>query len=223
MRGGRRYGLVAVAALAFGIMVPSAAQGAKVKETAAGGVVPNATDPGGAATPTTLGQLTQTFNLKGEKVRKRQVLDVNLTINWTGNRPDVNDDIFAILINPKGQTASVPTPQAGMSLIDLTFDDQSELIPCDPAEVVADFCNYMIGENPANAENGFFTGTLDAGFYGPFDATGFNPVFKGTNPKGTWKLKVYDQTPNAAATPQIATLGESTLEVKTGRKFAKED
>jgi hypothetical protein len=209
----RTIGLaLAVAALA----APGSASAAKVTETAPGGVVPNASGGGGLAVVE--GEFIQTFTLKGSKVKGKQVLDVNLTMNSTGNVPDATDDLNAMLISPSGDNASVPIPSLGQSFTNLTFDDQSRLIPCDPFERVTNICNYISGATAASSDAGSFTGALDAARF----STGFNPEFKGDNPKGTWTLRVSDVVTNLPGTLQIATLGTSTLEVKTGKKFAKE-
>jgi hypothetical protein len=218
-----RYALLGIAALALcAIALPGAAQAAKVKENAAGGPVPNAT--GGGALAVADGQLTQTFTLKGGKVKNKQVTDVNLTMNSVGSL-DANDDLLAVLTGPKGDTASVPLPNFGSGFTNLVFDDQAApQVFCNPFNRVAAYCNYIQGvlAPGTNSDAGFFTGSIDASAYGPFDAHGFNAAFKGSNPKGKWTLTVWDTIVNPAATPQTATLGVSTLEVKTGKKFAKE-
>lgn len=221
----KRLALLGVLALAVGVCAGTGvAQAAKVTETAAGGPVPNAT--GGPGLATGAGVFTQTFELKGGKVKNKQILDVNLTMSSFGNTGDVNDDLTATLISPKGENADVPTPFQGSSFTNLKFDDQSPLQQyCNPFTFVAPFCNFIIGATPppgGTTDFGFFTGTIDAGLYAFNTAAGFNPVFKGGNPKGTWTLKVYDVAPNAAGSPQTALLGTSELEVKTGKKFAKD-
>jgi len=213
--------------LALGaVALPGSAQAAKVTVTAAGGAVPNATGGPGSGLATADGLFTQTFELQGKKVKNKQVLDVNLTMNSFGNTGDANDDLFAVLFGPKGDSASVPTPFQGSSFTNLKFDDQSPLKDyCNPFQRVASYCNYIIGATAppgGTDEFGSFTGIMDAGAYGPFDARGFNPAFKGTNPKGTWRLMVWDRAVNAVGSPETATLGTSVLEVTTGKKFAKQ-
>lgn len=218
----KRLALLGVLALAVGVCAGTGvAQAAKVTETAAGGPVPNAT--GGPGLATADGLFTQSFELKGGKVKNRQVLDVNLTMNSFGNTGDVNDDLAVVLVGPKGDSTSVPTPFTGASFTNLKFDDQAApKAYCNPFTRVASYCNFIIGATAASTDFGFFTGSIDASAYGPFDAEGFNATFKGTNPKGTWRLFVWDTTVNPVAAPQTALLGTSELEVKTGKKFAKD-
>ena len=92
---------------------------------------------------------------------------------------------------------------------------------CNPFTRVALYCNYIQGTTAASSDAGFFTGSVDAGQYAEETAAGFNPVFKGNNPRGTWTLQVFDGQVNSPAPPETTTLGVSTLEVTTGRKFVK--
>jgi hypothetical protein len=217
----RRIAVLGALGLTVGLITgPGVAHAAKVTATAAGGPVPNAT--GGSGLAIADGLFTQTFQLRGKKVKKQQVQDVNLTMNSSGSL-DVNDDLIALLTGPQGDSASVPLPGQGSGFQNLKFDDQAAAQTyCNPFQRVASYCNYIQGATAMSVDAGFFTGSIDAGAYGPFDAHGFNPVFKGTNPKGTWRLSVWDTATNGVATPQTATLGTSTLEVRTGKKFAKE-
>jgi len=215
----RHFALVGVLALAVGVCAGTGvAQAAKVTKTAAGGPVPNAT--GGPGLATSDGAFIQTFNLQGKKVKGMQILDVNLTMNASGTL-DANDDLFATLISPGGDNADVPVPFTGSSFTNLKFDDQSRLVYCNPFTRVALYCNYIQGTTAASSDAGFFTGSVDAGQYAEETAAGFNPVFKGNNPRGTWTLQVFDGNVNNPATPETTTLGVSTLEVTTGRKFVK--
>ena len=76
-------------ALALGLCAAAApaAEAAKVTETAPGITVPNATG-GLGPTPLVRGEGSQSFKLSGKKVKKRQVVDVNLILNASsGGRP----------------------------------------------------------------------------------------------------------------------------------------
>jgi hypothetical protein len=220
-----RLGLVCLLALALvAIAVPASAQAAKVRVSAPGGPVPNAT--GGPGLATSVGAFTQTFNLKGKKVKKQQVQDVNLTINSTGSL-DVNDDLFATLFSPNGANSEVIWPGQGSGMVNVTFDDQSDKQYCNPFADVAPYCSYIQGATgPTFGESaaGFFTGPIGPVQYSPavIGSSGFNPVFRGSNPKGTWRLAVYDTAINPVDAPETAIMGTSTLEVQTGKRFAKE-
>jgi hypothetical protein len=218
-----RLGLVALLALALGaIALPVSAQAAKVRVSAPGGAVPNAT--GGAGLAVSPGVFTQSFRLRGKNVKKKQVQDVNLIINSTGSL-DINDDLFGTLYSPNGSNTDVTWPTLGSGMVNVKFDDQSDKQYCNQFQTVAPFCSYANGatgtSNAATAA-AFFTGPIDAAQYGAFGTGGFNPVFKGSNPRGTWRLVVYDGSVNAPAVPETALMGTSTLEVQTGKRFVKE-
>jgi hypothetical protein len=208
--------LFAASALALSALaVPTTAPAAKVTETAPGGLVPSAF----FTSPTTFvsGSLTQEYVLKGRKVKGRQVLDVNLTLNTTGSGPAALEGHFFVLYGPSGNSAAIPVPGLGQSLTNLKFDDQSILRACIPFSRVASNCNYQVGGTPTSADGGSWTGTLDAA---SGEAPGFNRVFAGDSAKGTWTLLALDFIP---ATPApTTTLGVSTLEVKTGKRFEKD-
>jgi hypothetical protein len=193
------------------LAAPALASAAKVTVTAPGGVVPSAT--GGGALATVDGVLAQPLQLKGGKVKGKQVLDVNVTISLTGNRANANIFLRADLIGPKGDHVPLPIPSAGSSVAGLTFDDQSRLIGyCNPLMVTASICNYAVGATPTSMDFASFTGNFRAPL---------NEVFRGLNPKGEWTLEVRN---NAALNPPVVTtLGTTILEVKTGKRFAKED
>jgi hypothetical protein len=199
-----RLSLLAVLALALSVVVgPGVAQGAKVTEKAAGGTVPAET----GAAPTVSTAFQQSFKLKGKKVKGKQILDVNVTVNATGSGNDTNDDLDMVLVSPKAGQVGLTLPSIGNAIVNLKFDDQAFADTyCNPLTFTREDCNYIQGGN------GTTTGTVT----GSFNAA-LNPQFKGGNPKGTWRLFTWD---NDAVVDN--TLGETTLEVKTGKKFAKE-
>ena len=168
-------------------------------------MVPNATTVGSIVVET---PLVQTFKLSGKNVKGKQVLDVNLTMNSSGSGAGANDDLRAKLVGPKGDVNGVPIPSLGSAMVNLKFDQQVLLVPCNPLDLVASDCNYLQGGNAAGT-----LGTMTGGLN-----DNVNPVYKGSNPKGTWTLFTWDTDPNATT----STLGTTTLEVKTGKKFAKE-
>jgi hypothetical protein len=226
VRGNRsRLGLLALLVLALGaIALPVSAQAAKVRVSAPGGPVPNAT--GGPGLATSVGVFTQTFNLKGKNVKKKQVQDVNLIVNSIGSL-DVNDDLFGTLSSPNGANSEVIWPSQGSGMVNVKFDDQSDKQYCNPFSDIAPYCSYIQGATGSGgtaSAAGFFTGSIGTVQYGTaaIGSSGFNPVFKGSNPKGTWRLAVYDTNDNPVAMPETAIMGTSTLEVQTGKKFAKE-
>jgi hypothetical protein len=196
----RRPRLLLALALGLCAAAAPAAEAAKVTETAAGITVPNATG-GGAPPPTLEGEGSQSFKLSGKKVKKRQVLDVNLVLNASSGGATELNDLLVTLVGPKGDNVQILTP-GGRAWVDLKLDDQSNLFPCDPAFNRGSNCNYLQG-------NTTFTGSVHAEI---------TPTFLGLNPKGTWRLLFRDV--GTGAEPPT-TIGVSTLEVKTGRKFAK--
>lgn len=196
-----RFALAGVLALALGAFAgPGTAQAAKATETAPGGILPDAILSGAQ---TTAGEFVQTFRTSGKKVKKKQTLDVSLTVNAV----DANGlgDVSAVLYRPKGEGVVVPLPFPGAptTFSNLRFRDQSNLVACDPAFTIASNCNYFAG--------GVYTGDL---------GSGFNPTFAGLNPKGTWTLVWMDTGGPPPA--DVTTIGESELKIKTGKKFAKE-
>ena len=203
-----RLAAVGLAALALGVIVgPGTAQAAKVSEDAAGGLVPPfINNPEG--TPDVSVPFVQDFRLRGKNVTKRQILDVNVTVNGVGNGADSNSDLSAQLVGPKGDNVFLPIPNIGSAMTNLEFDDQSVLVPCNPFAISSDDCNYLQGgdvDGLVGSMSGELTATL-------------NPFYKGGNPKGTWRLIWRDDDDDVVTT----VLGETELEVKTGRKFAKE-
>lgn len=208
MRKKRTRLVVLGLALALGAVVASgSAQAAKVTEDANGGLVPPLVTP--AVGPSVSTPFVQTFRLRGKKVTGKQITDVNVTVNGAGNGPGSNFDLRALLVGPKGNSALLIPFESliGSAMSNLEFDDQSILSPCNPFVFQSDECNYLQGGNPGGTV-GTLTGGLNAFL---------NPVFKGGNPKGTWRLIWRDNNSDATTT----TLGETTLEVKTARKFAK--
>ncbi len=195
-----RLSLVLAVAVVVLTASPGAAHGAKVTETAEGFSLPDSTQVGG---PIFDSEGSQTFKLSGRKVRDRQVTDVNVTLN-VGSAAGFSSlsEFDVTLVAPKGENLLLPTPLGSLGMIDLTFDDQSNLRPCFPTSVSASNCNY--------SQNGIFTGSLRAVI---------NPTFRGLNPKGTWRL-LFEDTESAGQGP--TTIGTSTLEVRTARKFEKE-
>ena len=131
----------------------------------------------------------QKFKLKGKKVKGKQVLDVNLIVNASGSAADALQELSAVLVAPKGENVLVLIPGIGHNQVNVKFDDQSELIPCNPLANNRRDCNYLSGAD-ATGDFGTFTGSLNAGAGGVL--VGFNATFKGLNPKGTWTLYSYD-------------------------------
>jgi hypothetical protein len=197
--------LVAVLALAVAVTAGVAtAHAAKVTEKAAGGVLPDQVDVGSVDVQTAF---TQEFKLKGKSVKGKQILDVNVIVNSSSADLDANEAIDAVLVGPKGNNEVLNIPGDGQNMVNVKFDDQSELFECNPLTFQRRDCNYLQGANPAGTA-GTVTGSLN---------DFLNPIFKGGNPKGTWKLHVFDTD---SGTPAIS-WGTTTLEVKTGKKFAK--
>jgi hypothetical protein len=205
MRGRRtRAALLGVLALAAGAtMGAGPAQAAKVTKSAPGGLLPDTQTFGIADVQT---PFVQQFKLKGKDVKGKQILDVNVISNSTS--PDPSGSLFQmILVSPKGGEAGLPF-LPGSNRVNVEFDDQSDLFPCNPMEFQARDCNYLQGGNPQGT-TGTMTGKVGAEL---------NPQFKGGNPKGTWTIYAYD----IFSGPPSITLGTTKLEVKTGKKFAKE-
>jgi hypothetical protein len=200
---GRLGLLVAATALSVAALGAGGAEAAKVTETAQGGTLPAATGP---VPPRVWGEFRQEFELKGKKVKGRQILDIDLTVNATGGSPDALQDVFATLIGPKGDRLNLRTPNigapSGQFWVDVRFDEQSILRSCDPTFRVRSDCNYLQG---------------DTTYTGPFRET-FRRTFGGGNPKGTWTL-IWQDTggPNP-----VSAIGASTLQVKTGKRFEKD-
>jgi hypothetical protein len=192
--------LACALALAICLLIaPVAAEAKKVTETAPGVPLPDAAP---TTFPTTYGEATQTFNLRGSKVKKKQVLDVNLILNATESEPFVLAGIGIYLIGPRGDQAFLFSPSAAPNWVNLKLDDQSNQFSCNPLQTADSSCNYWQGQTA--------TGSVHARI---------NPTLKGTNPKGRWRVVFRDVNP--AGDPPTA-IGTSTLEVKTGRKFEKE-
>ena len=122
--------------------------------------------------------------------------------------PDPSGSFYQqILVSPKNIEVFLPV-LPGNNRVNVEFDDQSDLFACNPLTFQARDCNYLQGGN-STGTIGTMTGKLGAEL---------NPEFKGGNPKGTWTMYSYDLSPGAP----ITTLGTTTLEVKTGKKFAKD-
>jgi hypothetical protein len=201
-----RLAVVGVAALALGVIVgPGTAQAAKVSDREGPVLVPDATQAA-PTSPVVFGENSLTFNIRGKNATRKQILDVDLTLNASAASAGVLGDLFVFLTKSKIGTAGVPTP-GGSVWANLEFSDQSDFTPCNPLDTVASDCNYLQGGTT-------FTGDLNSSF---------NPVFKGGNPKGTWTLSFQDPFPGSTAGPGPAhgpTQVSAELEVKTGNKFA---
>ncbi|MGZ5348311.1 MAG: hypothetical protein ACXWGV_12080, partial [Solirubrobacterales bacterium] len=125
-----------------------------------------------------------------------------------GSATDANNAIRAKLIGPVGDNdSSFLRLAGGQSLVNLTFDDQSPFRLCNPLGEPASDCNYLQGATPGG--DGVATGSVHADL---------NPVFRGLSPKGTWRLVWWDASQDA----KTRTIGTATLEVRTGKKYAKE-
>jgi hypothetical protein len=197
MRG--RAACAALCALTAGALaLPAGAPAAKVERTAEGGVLPAST----GTAPRVGSEFLQTFTLKGKRVKGKQVLDVNLTLTASAGSADALGTATVTLIGPKGENVEINDP-GGLSWVNLEFDDQSRLTACDPANQIHSDCNYLQG--------GTYSGPLHAEL---------NPTFGGLNPKGTWTLQWIQDFGTGDPSSLI---GPATLEVKTGKKFAKED
>jgi hypothetical protein len=197
----RRLALVGVSALAFSVIAaPGVAEAKKVSEKASGGAIPDAVLSGGV---TTAGVLTQEIKFKGGKVKGKQVLDVDLILN--SSDPDSAPPVPTIFA-PKGENVATTIGYGGAvrNVVNLELSDQSRLTAfCNPLIVSRPNCNYL--QSAGTVATGSFNQSL-------------NPTFKGLNPKGTWTVVYQDITPGGALT----TVGETTIEIKTGKKFAKE-
>jgi len=202
-----RLAVVGLAALALGAIAgPATAQAAKVSENEGPVFVPDATQVAPPDGPVIVGENSMTFNLRGNKVNKKQILDVDLTLNASGAVAGVLGDLDVFLTKSKIGTAGVPTP-GGSTWIDLEFSDQSDFVPCNPLFTIASDCNYLQGSTT-------YTGSLNSSL---------NPVFKGGNPKGRWTLSIQDPFPGTGPGPGPAhgpSQISAELEVKTGKKFA---
>jgi len=185
----------AACALLVALALPGVAGAAKVRETAPPVTLPGA-PPG---PPLDTGNVTQSFELKGAKVRGKQVLDVNVVANATIAAPNSLALTSMILIGPSGDESAVLVAGSAQTWSQLKFDDQSLQFGCDPALTSSSRCNYV--------QAGTLSGSVNATI---------NPFLKGLRPKGTWTL--FFQTFSSAPVQ----VGETTLEVKTGKKFKRE-
>ena len=214
---GTRIAAAGVLAFALGAVIGpgTAAAAKKVSKTAAGGPVPPAIeDPFGAVVPV---PFVQTFKLKGKKVKRRKIVDVNVTVNAFGNGPGANADLSATLVDPrgdantvvdpKGGSAGLPVPDIGNSMLNLVFKDQSIFIPCNPFDPPRFNCNYLQGASEGGGL-GTMTGELNSII---------TPSFEDKSPKGTWKLIWRDGDADAVT----STIGETTLTVKTAKRKPK--
>jgi hypothetical protein len=203
-----RFAVIGIAALALGVTVgPGTAQAAKVSDREGPVFVPDAIQTAPTA-PVIVGENSLTFNLRGKKVNKKQILDVDVTLSAAGATAGVLNDIGVFLTKSKIGSTGLPTP-GGSVWADLEFSDQSDFVPCNPLDTIASDCNYLQGGTT-------YTGDLNASL---------NPVFQGGNPKGRWTLSFQDGVPGTTAGPGPAhgpTQVSAELEVKTGNRFAKE-
>jgi hypothetical protein len=207
--GRKRIAIAAAAALAVAACAAPVANGAKVSETAAGGPIPNATGGGGLALVP--GVLTQTYELKGAKVKRKRIRDVNLTVTTIGNAELAASELSFRLVAPSGENVFMNIGSA-QSAVAVTFDDQSPYLQfCNPFLIQASYCNYLTNVSSFGDGAGIAGGTIAS--------TRLNERFRGLNPKGTWTLRVREFGPNAVT----STLGASVLEVTTGKRFAKEE
>ncbi|MGZ5361463.1 MAG: hypothetical protein ACXWZW_07610, partial [Solirubrobacterales bacterium] len=183
---------------------PAPSDAARVSKTAPGGALADAPPPSGGFFPDGP-PFVQSFKLSGKKVQKKQVPGVNVTVNSAGSDPGANRQLRAKLISPGGDSVTVLDGPGNQSLVNLTYDDQSELQLCDPNGLEASDCNFVQGVTAP-----------DTGFYTGFTHGFLNPVFRGGNPRGTWRLVWWDTS--SVTTHEI---GTATLTVRTGKKFAK--
>ena len=145
------------------LLAPAAAQAKKVTETAPGVLLPTRAP----AFPVRAGEATQTFKLNGSKVKGKQVLDVNLTLNASERDRSCSRN-RVILIGPKGDEADLFSPSAAPRLADLKLDDQSNLRSCNPTQINdPSICNYLQGQTA--------TGSVNARI---------NPIFKAPTRRG---------------------------------------
>ncbi|MGZ4150396.1 MAG: IPT/TIG domain-containing protein [Actinomycetota bacterium] len=117
------------------------------------------------------------------------VVDVNATL--TGYSHSIPRDVDVLLVGPLGQDVVLMADTGGspsVTNINLTFDDAAAGLM--PNGVAVDTSGTY---KPSNA--GAFDGTPSAPA-GPYGAQ--LSVFDGTNPNGSWKLYVYDDTLGAA-------------------------
>jgi hypothetical protein len=196
---GRRSVVCALTLALCLLLAPAAAEAKRVTETAPGVLVPDAAP---TSFPVTGGEATQTFELRGSKVKGKQVLDVNVILNASEPAPFVLSSMTIFLFGPKGNAASLSDPSSAPTWANLKLDDQSNQRSCDPMQTADARCNYWQGQTA--------TGSVHARI---------NPLFRGTNPKGEWTLLFFDGFPD---NDPPTTIGVSTLEVKTGRKFEKD-
>jgi hypothetical protein len=202
----KRLVLAGLSALALGAFAGAgSAQGAVISATAAGGALADAPPVAGGVTTQGV-PLTQSFTIGGKKAKKKQVTDVNLTVNSTGSAGSANNQLRAKLIAPSGDNIGLLGGLvAGQNLVNLKFDDQSELVLCNPLTIVASDCNFL--QSPTPAGGGTFTGTVHAAL---------NPTFKGLAVAGTWRLVWWD-----TANGITHTIGNGILDVSAGKKFLK--
>ena len=209
MRSNRsRIALLGVLALALSVTVgPAVADAKRVSDTEPGGVVPDAVDiPMG---PTVEGAAVPIeFNLKGKKVKNRQIADVDIQISGAGSTEGAADDLRYKLVSPNGDSVNWFIGPA-ITSFDVKWDNKSQLQPCNPLFLQASDCLYAVGATPANPGLGSLVGELDGGF--------LRTVFRLGNPKGTWTLHVWDEFPGG-----ITTLGNVSLTVNAIKKYVKE-
>ncbi len=197
------FGAAVAAALAL-CWAPAASEAAKVGKTAPGGALADAPPPSGGVFPEGP-PLVQSFKLSGKKVKRKQVLDVNVTVNSTGSAAGANRQLRAKLISPGGDSVTVLDGPGNQSLVNLTYDDQSELQLCDPNGLEASDCNFVQGvDGPRHR--------LLHGLHPRLP----EPGVQGGNPRGTWRLVWWD-------TSNLVThaIGQATIQLRTGKKFAK--
>ena len=211
MRSNRsRLALLGVLALALSVTVgPAVADAKRVTRTATGGAVPDAVDILGG--PTVEGAAVPIeFKLKGKKVKKRQVADVDIQIAGAANAEGAAADLRYKLVSPNGDSVNwgvfIPF---GITSFDVKWDNKSQLFACNPLFLQASDCLYATGATPANPGLGSLVGELDGGF--------LKNTFRINNPKGSWTLDVWDTFAGG-----ITTLGNVSLTVNAIKKFAKE-
>jgi subtilisin-like proprotein convertase family protein len=123
------------------------------------------------------------------------IRDVNLKLRGFGHT--FPDDVGVLLVGPQGQTALVMSDLGGSSDVSgtttLTLDDEAANFLPDRAQITAGTFKPTQGTTtpgedgelvPAN-----FPSPAPSGPYGPSLS-----VFDGTDPKGTWKLFVLDDS-----------------------------
>jgi hypothetical protein len=209
-RNRSRLALLGVLALALSVTVgPAVADAKRVTSTETGGVVPDAVlIPGGgplvdgAAVPVE-------FDIKGNKVKNRQIADVDIQISVAATAEGAAGDLRYKLVSPNGDSVNWGIPPIGFTSFDVKWDNKSQLGACNPLFLQASDCLYVAGNTAANEGIGSLIGDLDGGF--------LRTVFRTGNPRGDWTLYTWDTDPGG-----ITTLGNVSLTVNAVKKYAKE-